>query len=276
MTAQITTQPTNNTAENGVNDGIGFNTTYYRLELRRLLRDKVSVFFTAGLPVFFYLLFGASPDYADEPVGNGNVAMWIMIAMAAYGAVTATNGVGGGAAVERMQGWSRQLGLTPMTDTQYVMVKAATSTTIAAAPIILIYAAGFLTGARAPLWVWASSAAILLVGASTFALYGLSFGLAFRSEAAVSAAGGSLVVLSFLGNIFVPLTGWLLTVAKFTPLYGYASLARWPLTDGGTLDPETGNLITEPLWQPVANVVVWTTVLAIATVTLVRRGRARQ
>ncbi|MEM7276449.1 MAG: ABC transporter permease, partial [Actinomycetota bacterium] len=64
------------------------NLTYYRLELRRLVRDRVTMFFTAGLPAFLYIIFGASPDYGDEPVRDGNVAMWIMIAMAGYGAVT--------------------------------------------------------------------------------------------------------------------------------------------------------------------------------------------
>ena len=48
---------------------------------------------------------------------------------------------------------------------------------------------------------------MLLVGAVVFALYGLCFGLLFRSETAVSAAGGSVVVLGFLGNIFFPLSG---------------------------------------------------------------------
>ena len=46
-------------------------------------------------------------DWADADAGNGNVAMHTMISMAAYGAVTATVGVGGMAAVERMQGWGR-------------------------------------------------------------------------------------------------------------------------------------------------------------------------
>jgi ABC-2 type transport system permease protein len=251
------------------------NLTYYRLELRRLRRNYVTLFFTAVLPAFFYVIFGASPDYGDEPVRDGNVAMWVMIAMAGYGAVTATTGLGGSAAIERMQGWSRQLGLTPLTDTGYVRVKAAVSITIAALPIALVYAIGAVTGAAAPLSVWAISAAVLLVGAAMFALYGLSFGLAFRSEAAVSAAGGSLVILSFLGNIFVPLTGWQLTVAKFSPLYGYVSLARRALTGGSTIDGE-GGLIPVPLWQPLTNVIVWTVVFAVIATLLVRRGRARQ
>ncbi|MGI9597430.1 MAG: ABC transporter permease, partial [Acidimicrobiales bacterium] len=115
------------------------NMTYYRLEIRRLRRDYVSMFFTIGLPAFFYVIFGASTDYGDDPVRDGNVAMWIMIAMAGYGSVSATTGIGGMAAVERMQGWGRQLGLTPLSDAGYVAVKVATAITVAAFPITLIY-----------------------------------------------------------------------------------------------------------------------------------------
>ena len=252
------------------------NTTYYRLELRRVLRDRASLFFIVGLPGFLYLIFGAQPDYGDEPVRDGNVSMWIMIAMAAYGAVTATTGIGGSAALERMQGWTRQLGLTPLRARDFVAVKAATAVTIAALPIAVVFAIGAATGAKAPIHVWIISAVALVLGAVTFALYGLVFGLAFRSEAAVSAAGGSLVILSFLGNIFVPLVGWQLTLAKFTPLYGYVSLARRALTGGSNVDPETNELIPEPLWQSVVNVGVWTTLLAAAAMYLVQRGRSRQ
>ena len=252
------------------------NTTYYRLELRRLRRDPVTLFFTVGLPAFFYLIFGAQPEYADDAVRDGNVAMWIMIAMAGYGAMTATPDIGGAAALERMQGWSRQLGLTPLRDHEYVGIKAATAVTVAAIPIAFVFAIGAVTGARAPLHVWALSALALVFGATIFALYGLSFGLAFRSEAAVSAAGGSLVMLSFLGNIFIPLTGWQLALAKFTPLYGYISLARRGLTGGANLDPNTGDLIDEPLWQVLANVGFWTIFLGILATWLVRRGRGRQ
>ena len=107
-------------------------------------------------------------------------------------------------------------------------------------------------------------------------LVGLSFGLAFRSEAAVSAAAGALVIMSFFGNIFIPLTGWQLTVAKFTPLYGYVSLARRALTGGNTIDPDTGNLIPEPLWQVLLNVGFWTMLFATITILLVQKSRGRQ
>ena len=252
------------------------NTTYYRLEMRRILRDRTTLFFTLALPAFLFFVMGATPDYANDEVRDGNVAMWIMIAMAAYGAVTATTSIGGSSALERMQGWSRQLGLTPMRDHEFVLVKAAVATTLAAGAVASVYTVGAISGAEAPLSVWLASAGLLVLGAATFAFYGLDFGLAFRSEAAVSAAAGSLVVLSFLGNIFIPLNGWQLTVAKFTPLYGYVALARRPLTGGGTLDPDTGDLVDEPLWQVLASLGFWTLALGGLAVMLVARGRQRQ
>lgn len=263
------------TTREGTRRSGGITTAYIGLELKRVTRDLVSMFFVAGLPAFFFLLFGASAGYSAEDAGNGNVAMYVMISMAAYGAVTATVGIGGMAAVERMQGWGRQLGLTPLRDGSYVAMKAIVALAIAIIPITLVYVLGMVTGSEGTLMAWLGSAAILIVGAVMFSLYGLIFGLAFRSEAAVSAASGSLVVLGFLGNIFFPLTGWMLEVARFTPLYGYVQLARYPLTEGMVMDTK-GNMSHEALWMPLANVAVWTVILAVLATWLVRRSRGRQ
>lgn len=250
------------------------NLTYVRLELRRIIRDKVGLFFTVGLPAMMYLIFGAASSYKDQDVGNGNVGMYIMISMAAYGATTATVGIGGMAAVERMQGWGRQLGLTPLRDSSYVATKSLIAIVLAAVPVALIYGIGAATGAKGTAGAWLLSALVVLGGAILFALYGLVFGMAFKSESAVSAASGSLVILAFLGNVFMPLSGLLLDIARFTPLYGYAQLARYPLTEG--LAASASDITTEPLWVPVLNVGVWLVILAVLATVLVRRGRGRQ
>ena len=252
------------------------NATFTGLELRRVFRDYVTMFFIAILPAFFYLIFGAAQTFGSDDVGNGNVTMYIMISMAAYGAVTATAGIGGMAAVERMQGWGRQLGLTPLRDSGFVLMKATVAVVVAAIPITLIYLLGSLTGAKGSGSAWALSALVVLVGAAVFALYGLVFGLAFRSEAGVSAASGSLVILAFLGNIFFPLSGTLLTIAKFTPLYGYVSLARYPVTEGYLINTSDGTTTQEALWVSVLNVSVWAVIFSLLAIWLVRRGRARQ
>jgi ABC-2 type transport system permease protein len=197
--------------------------------------------------------------------------MYVMISMAAYGAVTATTSIGGSAAVERQQGWGRQLGLTPLADSSYIAMKAVVAMTVAALPILLTYTLGALTGARGSTRAWALSALLCLVCSSVFAVYGLLIGTAFRSEAAVGAASGTMVIFAFLGNLFIPLSGPLLAIAKFTPLYGYAGLARYPLSEGYLADGTS-----DPLWLLVANVLAWLLVFGSLAVFFVRRGRERQ
>jgi ABC-2 type transport system permease protein len=252
------------------------NVTYFRIELVRVMRDFVSMFFVAVLPAFMYVIFGAVQDYGSIDIGNGNVAAYVMIGMAAYGAVTATVGVGGSAAVEQMQGWGRQLGLTPMSDAQRVMTKAAVGFVIAIIPVVAIFVIGAFTGAEAEPHVWILSGALVLVGAAVFSFFGLLAGLLFRSEGAVGAASGSLVILGFLGNVFFPLDGVMLDIARFTPLYGVVALARYPLTEGAMASMTDGSMSQEALWVPIANVVFWGAVLVVATILLARRGRARQ
>lgn len=250
--------------------------TFLALEVKRILRDWASLFFIVLLPAFFYLIFGAGQDFSDEAVGNGNVAMYIMIAMAGYGAATATTSIGGRAAVERLQGWGRQLGLTPLRDGSFVAIKTLLALLIALVPIALTFVLGVLTGAQASTSAWLLSALALAVGAVLWSLYGLCAGLAFPSEAAVGAASGVLVILAFLGNIFMPLSGTLLTISKFTPLYGYVALARYPLTEGVVVTSDGATGAHEPLWIPVTNVAVWTLIFAVIARLLVRRGRSRQ
>lgn len=253
------------------------NATYFRIEMARLGRDATALFFVGILPAVLYVIFGAVQSYAEIELAHGNVAMTVMIAMAAYGAVTATTSLGGTAAVERMQGWGRQLGLTPMTDTGFVAVKSSVALVVSLVPVTIIYVLGAFTGASGDPAAWVLSAAVIVVGAVTFALFGLAVGQIFRSEASVSAASGLLVVLAFLGNVFFPLSGVMLQIAKFTPMYGYVSLARRPVTDGVPLQTGMGDPgPAEPLWVPVVNLVAWTIVFAALAVWSVRRGRARQ
>lgn len=251
------------------------NPTFVWIELKRIFRNVPALFFTAVLPAFMYIVFGATQDYKDQRVGNGNVAMYIMVSMAVYGAVTATTSIGGSAAVERMQGWGRQLGLTPMRDAGYVASKAIVAIIIALIPIALIYAIGAFTGAEGSAGAWVLTAVLCVVGSAIFALFGLAIGAGFRSEAAVSAAGGSIVILAFLGNVFIPLSGTMLAIAKFTPLYGVAALARYPVTEG-YLASGDGATDRDALWQILLNVGAWTLIFAVLAIVLVRKGRNRQ
>ena len=241
--------------------------TYARLDLRRQLRDRFGMFFVVGLPTFMYLVFGLG---SDEAVGSGNVAMYVMISMATYGAVTATTSVAGSAATEQVMGWGRQLGLTPMRPLAFVAAKAGVAMAVAAVPITLIFAIGAATGARGDWSDWVLAAAIGWLGSALFAIYGIAICLVFRGTNAPGIASGMIVVMAFLGNVFTPMDGLLLEIGRLTPLYGYVALARHPLT-GGSL-PTGGQ---DPLWLPVANVLAWTVIFSLLAMWGVRRSRAR-
>ncbi|CUR55333.1 ABC superfamily ATP binding cassette transporter, permease protein [metagenome] len=241
--------------------------TYGRLDLRRQLRDRFGMFFIVGLPTFMFLVFGLG---SDDAVGTGNVAMYVMISMAAYGAVTATTGVAGSAATEQVMGWGRQLGLTPMRPLAFVATKAAIAMVVALLPVTLIFSIGALTGARGSWSDWVLAGVLVWLGSALFAIYGLAMSLVFRGPNATGIASGMIVILAFLGNVFTPMSGLLLDIGRLTPLYGYAALARFPLTEGYL--PTGGR---DPLWLPVANVLAWTILFSLLALWGVRRSRAR-
>ena len=241
--------------------------TYARLDLRRQLRDRMGMFFVVGLPTFLFLVFGLG---SDDAVGSGNVAMYVMISMAAYGAVTATTSVAGSAATEQVMGWGRQLGLTPLRPLAFVGAKAGVAMAVAAVPVTLIYAIGAATGSRGDWSDWALSGAIVWLGSALFAVYGLAICLVFRGSNAPGITSGMIVVMAFLGNVFTPMDGLMLALGRFTPLYGYTALARFPLTEGWL--PVGGK---DALWLPVANVLAWTVTFSLLALWGVRRSRAR-
>lgn len=248
---------------------------YAGWDLRRNIRMVESTFFVIVLPAVLYLIFGAMADYSDESAGHGNISSYTMIAMAVYGSVTAMTAIAGSAAVERQQGWGRQLGLTNLSSGGYFAGKTLVGLAMAALPVLAVFGVAMLTGARLDdLWRWFAVCGLILVGALPFALYGLAAALLFRSEAAVSAASGVLVVLAFFGNLFVPLSGIVLDIARFTPLYGTGALARWPLLEG-TVVSTSGVEGSDPLWAIVLNVVVWTAIFGTICALAARRRTSR-
>ena len=240
---------------------------YARLDLRRQLRDRIGMFFVVGLPTFMYLVFGLG---SADAVGSGNVAMYIMISMACYGAVTATTCIAGSAATEQVMGWGRQLGLTPMRPLAFVAAKAGLAMVVAAMPVALIFAIDAASGARGTWSDWVLGAVIVWLGSALFAIYGLAVALVFRGTNAPGIASGFIVVMAFLGGLFTPMSGVMLDIGRLTPLYGYAALAHYPLTDGWL--PVDGR---DPLWLPVANVLAWTVIFSLLAMWGVRRSRAR-
>ncbi len=253
------------------------NATYLRIDLVRQLRDVMNVAFAVGLPVVMYIVFGSTFAAGDEAVGHGNARFYVLCAMAAYGASVAATSISGSAAIEQMQGWGRQLALTPLRPRGFIATKVVVSMTIALAAVAAVFAAGLATGATVDTGGrWLATFLIAWLGSALFALYGLAVAQLFRSESALGVGAASLVLFGFLGNLFVPLSGTILALARWTPMYGYAGLVRYPQMEGELLQTSAAAPPTDPLWALVLNYVVWVVVFALVSIWAVRRGRRRQ
>ncbi len=244
----------------------GFNTTLLRIEMLRVLRNRRTMLFTLLMPAVFFFLFGVGQAYSSQNAGHGNVAAYIMVSMAAYGAMIAATGGGAMVATERAQGWSRQLRLTPLSPVVYVGVKILVAMMLGALAVLVVFVCGKLTNAQMDtLGLWLATAVIAWAGSVVFASFGLFMGYLLPSENVMQFIGPGLAILAFAGGLFVPLEdgSTLQRIAQFTPMYGISSLAHAPLT---------GDAFQ---WTWVANVVAWLVIFGGGAIWRFRKDTAR-
>lgn len=215
----------------------GFNGRLLRIELRRVLRNKRMVIFTVALPVVFYAAFGApqTGSFAGTSVG---VKAYEMITFALYGAFAASAAIGATVSVERAQGWSRQLRLTPLSGAAYIGVKISCAMASAALPVVIVFAIGAFTGAQLSAGAWAASFLLSWLAGSVLASLGLFIGYLVPSENVMQILGPGISLLAFAGGLFFPLplmSHTMQQVASYTPMWGLSQIARYPLL-GGSFD----------------------------------------
>lgn len=211
----------------------GFNRTVLGIELRRMLRNRRTIVFTLVLPAALLLSFGGQQGW-DDKAGSGNVAAYILVSMALYGAALTAAAGGSMVALERSLGWSRQLRLTPLNPVAYILMKAIVALAMGGLAIAAVNVVGTLQGkAEMPTHVWVASAVVTLFCTLTFAALGVFVGYVVPGENAMQILGPGLALLSFLGGVFIPLDQYsdvVRHIAYWTPMYGVAEVARAPLT----------------------------------------------
>ncbi|HXW88382.1 MAG TPA: ABC transporter permease [Streptosporangiaceae bacterium] len=245
----------------------GFNLTVLKLEIRRLTRNRRTVIIAIVLPVVFFLLFGLNKAYALDKDGHGNVSAFVMISLALYGAVIATTFAGAMVSMERAQGWSRQLRLTPLSPVAYIAIKILTALTLGACSVAAVNIAGLVTHkASMPVGLWIATGFSVWIGSLLFAAFGLFLGYLLPAENVLQLLGLILALLSFAGGLFIPVSQFaagVRDIAKWTPLYGLNQLVHTPLLGNG-VD-----------WTWVVNVIAWLIIFTSGAVWLMRRDTAR-
>jgi len=212
-----------------------FNLTMLGIEVRRILRNRRAVVFTLIMPVVLYLIIGTNSDYSGRREGSGNISAYILISMAAYGAVLAATSGGAMVATERALGWSRQLRLTPLSPVAYIAVKALVSLALGLGSVLAVNLVGVLNGkAEMPTHVWIAAGLIAWLGSIVFGAFGLFMGYLLPSENVMQVLGPVLAGLAALGGLWFPIKPHTVLghISACTPIYGLANLARWPLYGG--------------------------------------------
>jgi len=247
----------------------GFNLIVLKLEVRRLTRNRRTVIIAIVVPVAFFLLFGLNQTYDKQSVGhgNGNVSAFVMISLALYGAVLSTTFGGAMVSIERAQGWSRQLRLTPLTPVAYIVIKVLTALVLGATSVAAVYIVGAATNkASMSVGLWIGTGFSVWIGSLLFAAFGLFLGYLLPAENVMQLIGLILALLSFAGGLFIPVSQYaqaVQDVAKWTPLYGLNQLVHTPLLGNG-VD-----------WTWVVNVLAWLVIFTTGAIWRFRKDTAQ-
>ncbi|MGH3794161.1 MAG: ABC transporter permease [Pseudonocardiaceae bacterium] len=242
----------------------GFNLTFLGLEIRRMLRNRRTVIFTLIMPVVFYVAFGYSQR--GQSLGNANAAAYVMVSLACYGALVATVSGAAMVSVERAQGWSRQLRLTPLRPLAYIATKTLTAMVLGLFAVLAVYIVGAATGVALAMSAWILSGLAAWLCAFVFAALGLFVGYLIPSENVMQIMGAGVGLLALAGGLFVPVSVWgpgFQAWARFTPAYGVGEIARAPL-HADAFD-----------WVAVPNIIIWTILFAVGATLLFRRDTKR-
>jgi ABC-2 type transport system permease protein len=248
----------------------GFNTTVLGIELRRMLRNRRSLFFALIFPSLMYFVFGSGSQGAEKLGGGAapgsNVSAYVMVSMALYGGALIAASTGASVSLERSLGWSRQLRLTPLHPGVYIVMKAFVALVMGAVAILVVNLIGAVQGKpvmATHTWLWCGL--LTLVCVLTFAALGVFVGYLVPGENVMQILGPGMAALSFLGGLFIPLSqyaDWVRHVAYWTPMYGVSEVARAPLTH-------------ELPWYAVVNAVGWLAVFVLGAAWRMSKDTAR-
>ena len=238
-------------------------TTYLHYELIRTFRSVRFLVFSLVFPlVLFYLIGGPGRghelDGIDQP-------LYIMVGMVAWGTMAAVIAAGTRIAAERAIGWNRQLRLTPLSPSSYLVTKTLTGYAMAAVTIAVLYAAGMSLGVRLGLGGWLTMTGLVLAGLVPFAVLGILLGHLLSVDSIGPATGGLTALLAVLGGSWGPIAaaGWLRSVAEWLPSYWLVQAGKAAV--GAGIWPARAWIV----------IVVWTLVLGWLTVVVYRRDTAR-
>ncbi|MEP6844109.1 MAG: ABC transporter permease [Pseudolysinimonas sp.] len=240
---------------------------YLALETLRQLRNVRSLVFTFIVPVVMLLIFGSAYGAGFDSTTHLPWIVVTTIQMGGYGAMMAGLSQAFTIVTERSLGWNRQLRITPLSGTGYLVTKVVAALAVAAIAIALVFAISIfgLHSQLAPLG-WLAAGLGLWIGIIPFALIAILIGQFAKPEFAQPLFMVTFLGLSILGGLWVPLQimpSWVGNVAQIVPSYWLNRLGQLGASGSGEL------------MAPALVLTAWTIVLAALITWRYRRDAAR-
>ena len=220
---------------------------------------------TVALPVLLYLVYSGlyQGQTIDDATGY-SINAYLMISMAAFGGIGAALNTTARVAIERQTGWNRQLRLTALTPSGYVVAKIGVAMAVCLPAIALVFLAGDLVGkVHLSAARWIGSGLAIWLGLIPFALLGLVIGYAGTADSIQPLVMLAYLGSSLLGGLWFPvesMAGWVQDIARLTPAYQLAAISR-SISGFGEFD-----------WWNVAGLLAWTVVLGVLAAWAYRRS----
>lgn len=194
-----------------------------RYEFVKMLRTRAFSLSVVGLPVMFYLLFGASNRH--------NVfARYLISSYSCMGVVSACLfGIGVSISMERTQGWLELKQASPMPRFSYLGAKVMSCAAFALVIVALLIMLGLtLGGVTLTVSEGLKLAGVVLAGSVPFAAMGLLVALLVPANAGPGIINLIYLPMSFASGFWMPISSlphWLQKFAPALPTYHLAQLA---------------------------------------------------
>jgi ABC-2 type transport system permease protein len=244
--------------------------SYLSFEATRQFRNRDALIWRLGLPAGVYLILTVTSQQTSGHDVANSVLIGRMVAMAAFGAVSAgLFATGPLLAQERATGWLSHLRTTPMPPIAAVAAKVVVAMAYALPSIALVAALGAIITDIALGWGrWLGLVGLMWIGTAPIAALGVLIGLAIAdTEAANTATNFAFIVLWLLGGIFTDpsnMPAAMAAVTRTLPSYGLIQLGD---AAAYSTSPSVSAPIVLAAWTAGAGV--------LAAVAWRRLGRAR-
>ncbi len=207
--------------------GVSYYARIFRKETQyefvRMLRTKAFSLSVIGLPVMFYLLFGAANRH--------NIfARYLVASYSCMGVVSACLfGIGVSISMERTQGWLELKQASPMPRFAYLGAKVMSCAAFALVIVAALITLGLtLSGVTMTAGEVLQLTGVILAGSLPFAAMGLLVALVVPANAGPGIINLIYLPMSFASGFWMPISSlphWLQTIAPVLPTYHLAQLA---------------------------------------------------